>query len=197
VVTVFIDSAGVMDDTTATAHVTAEADALRHAPANVTHTLHLVHRTGGGDRDIHGRTRPRRRTGHTVTVSVGSSPKESQQGRPHQVVHHGQTLWPGPWPSSPTASVSCTAKSFLLGPDGRGGTRPRRDTLLGSSGLPFPRTATSGTTPYPGHTPTRPGDPEAFTVGGGRLRQRTSRGQAARLGRSRSRRSWSARAMLS
>lgn len=50
--TVFIDSAGAMDDATATAHLIAEAEALRRAPANVSHTLHLVHRTGSGDRHI-------------------------------------------------------------------------------------------------------------------------------------------------
>jgi hypothetical protein len=37
-VTVFIDTAGAMNDTTATAHVTAEDTRLRDAPANVTHT---------------------------------------------------------------------------------------------------------------------------------------------------------------
>jgi len=53
VVTVFIDTAGVLNDTTATEHVSAEATRLRDAPANVTHTLRLVHRTADGDRDVH------------------------------------------------------------------------------------------------------------------------------------------------
>ncbi len=52
-VTVFIDTAGVMNDTTAIRHVRAESDRLHDAPADVTHTLRLVHRTGTGDRDIH------------------------------------------------------------------------------------------------------------------------------------------------
>ncbi len=52
-VTVFIDTAGAMNDTTATEHMTADLTRLRDAPANVTHTLRLVHRTGDGDRDVH------------------------------------------------------------------------------------------------------------------------------------------------
>lgn len=50
---VFIDAAGVLDDTTATARVQAELARLhQQAPGNVVHTLRLVHRTGNGDRDI-------------------------------------------------------------------------------------------------------------------------------------------------
>ncbi len=53
VVTVFIDATGVLDDTTATEHVSADLTRLREAPANVTHTLRLVHRSDDGDRDVH------------------------------------------------------------------------------------------------------------------------------------------------
>jgi len=52
-VSVFIDSAGVTDDTAAIAHVTSQAAELHAAPANVAHTQRLMHRTDESDRDIH------------------------------------------------------------------------------------------------------------------------------------------------
>jgi hypothetical protein len=54
--TTFIDSAGRMDDAAAIAYLTEEITSLaQHAPADVVHTMRLVHRThpdGTGDREL-------------------------------------------------------------------------------------------------------------------------------------------------
>jgi hypothetical protein len=51
-ITRFIDTANAMDDTAAIAYAREEHRRLQDAPANVVHTLRLVHRTDAGDRDI-------------------------------------------------------------------------------------------------------------------------------------------------
>lgn len=51
-ITRFIDTANAMDDTDAITYAREEHQRLHDAPANVVHTLRLVHRTDAGDRDI-------------------------------------------------------------------------------------------------------------------------------------------------